>query len=199
MNRLVLSNNRLSATSMIALAGCRHLAGLQFLDVGGNSLGERGLKSLAKSRFLRGLSTLILGNAYSTERPLAAPVVHDFLRALNLPNLRCLDLSGVAAVDATATTFLGDAKFHNLRRLGFANCKLTDDAAIALLKSPALQNLIELRLDDNDLSAGLQPLTDRSVLPRLAKCVLDGNSIDSELKRKLTRRPGLEVGDDIPF
>ena len=115
-----------------------------------------------------------------------------FLAKLDLPDLRRLDLSGWP-VGAKAARRLTEPQFASLTRLALNKCRLTDPAVKALLAAPTLRNLIQLELDGNGLSVGVEPLADRATLPQLAACSLGGNMVPAPLARKLRRRPGVRV------
>ena len=83
-----------------------------------------------------------------------------------MPQLRRLSLCGRRLGAKTARSLTAD-KFRSLTRLDLGDCGLTDASAAALLAAPALQNLIELRLDENKLTDGVKPLTDPHTMPRL--------------------------------
>ncbi|MDY3562478.1 TIGR02996 domain-containing protein [Gemmata sp. JC673] len=173
-----------------ALAVCRRLTALQQLDLSHNSLfGPAALAGLAANPALAGLRALRLAG-YRGPGTLTAGHFDRFLAKLNLPDLRHLDLSG-QPVGPTAARRLTGPKFAPLRRLGLRECRLTDAAVARLLAAPALQNLIELDLDDNRLKTGPAALGDPGTLPNLASCSLGSNKLPPALVRKLRKRPGV--------
>jgi hypothetical protein len=189
---LDLSNNALTHADVKAVASCKRFGALRKLSLAGNSIGPTGLSALAANPALRGLLVLNLAGHLLHDRALAPTHFDHFLTKLNVPELRRLDLSR-RPVGPRAARKLADPKFGSLTRLGLRECKLTDPAASALLRSKALANLIQLELDDNRLSTAPELLADRTVLPRLASCTLAGNAIPPTVARKLRRRPGVRL------
>lgn len=189
---LQLDQTALPPGDLKALTACRRLTGLQHLDLSHNSqLGPAALAALAANPALSGLRTLRL-TGYGAPSALAPAHFDRFLARLSLPELRHLDLSG-QPVGPTAARRLAGPQFAPLRRLGLRACRLTDAAVAKLLTAPALQNLIELSLDNNRLTTGPTALGDRAVLPNLAACSLRGNKLSPALTRKLRKRPGVTV------
>jgi uncharacterized protein (TIGR02996 family) len=186
---LNLASNRLGPTAAKTLAACRQLAQLKYLDLNANPLGATGLSAIARSKQLRNLTALFLYNCLARSGGPSSVQCYEFLEKLNLPKLRLLDLSNLPLGPRTAR-LLTTEKFHNLTRLGLGSCRLTDAALAALVDSPHLQNLIELQLNGNGLKTGVKPLINRSILPRLSRCLLKNNPLDPGLARKLARRPG---------
>lgn len=189
LRKLDLEYNGLSPTGGRILAACERLEGLEYLDLSGNPLGVGGLRAVFGSRNLRRLLALLLSDSTTKLRPGHLP---EFLRALNSPRLRHLGLSGLP-VDRETAEALGRDKFRTLRRLSLTGCQIRDEAASVLLTSAALNDLIELDLDQNDITTAVKHLSNRRVLPQLSQCSLYGNPIDQEIARKLARRPGIQV------
>lgn len=189
---LDLSNNALNHADVKAVASCKRFGALRKLDLSGNSIGPAGLSALAANPALRGLLVLDLAGHLLHDRSLAPAHFDSFLARLNVPELRHLDLSR-RPVGPRAARKLADPKFGSLTRLGLRECRLTDPAVSALLRAPALANLIQLDLDDNRLATAPELLADRTVLPRLASCTLAGNAIPAAVARKLRRRPGVRL------
>jgi len=188
---LDLATNRLGPGAVKRIAKCRKLSNLKYLALYDNTISGTGLHAIAGSAFLHNLSTLLLGVTYAKHRNFNSDVCRNFLEKLDLPKLRRLSLSGLP-IDARSVRVLTDKKFRNLTRLELANCKLTDEAMPDLLTSPTLQGLIELNLQGNSLKAGVIPLTDKRILPRLSTCRLFDNSIPGDLYNKIARRrPGV--------
>ena len=59
-----------------------------------------------------------------------------------------------------------------LTRLNVDNCNIGNRGAEAILASPHLQNLVELRMSGNPITTGADALADPGVLPRLGECWL---------------------------
>jgi uncharacterized protein (TIGR02996 family) len=189
---LNLSVNALSPAEVRAIAGCKKFTELRHLDLADNSLGASGLAALAANPALRELRALNLSGRPHDNRGLTPTHFDRFLAKLDMPDLRRLDLSG-RPVGAKAARRLTDPRFRSLTRLGLRDCNLSNAAASALLASPTLRNLIQLDLDDNELTGGADRLADPSVLPCLASCSLDGNPLAAPVARKLRRRPGVRL------
>ncbi|VTU00639.1 Leucine-rich repeat-containing protein typical subtype OS=Herpetosiphon aurantiacus (strain ATCC 23779 / DSM 785) GN=Haur_4051 PE=4 SV=1: LRR_6 [Gemmataceae bacterium] len=185
--------NVLGPADVALLARSPGLTGLKHLDLSNNELGAAGLKALAKNPALRGLIELDLaGYSLHTSDRVTPQHFEEFLTRLDLPHLRALSLSG-RPIGPTAARALAADKFASLTRLDLGACRVTDPAVRALLESPALHNLVELRLNSNSLKTGPEPLVSRRVLPRLGSCSLENNRIPPELAKRLKRRPGVVV------
>lgn len=189
---LDLSHNALPALDVKAVASCKRFGELRRLDLEDNTIGPTGLSALAANPALRGLRTLNVAGGHAYSRGLTPTQFDRFLARLDMPDLRHLDLSG-RPVGSKAARKLADSKFGSLTQLGLAACKLTDPAFTALVQSPTLANLIEFKLDGNQLTTAPELLADRAVLPRLASCSLAGNALPPAVTRKLRRRPGVRV------
>ncbi len=189
---LDLSHNALPTADVRAVAGCPRFGELRRLNLADNVIGPTGLSALAANPALRGLRMLNLAGRPAYNRGLTPTNFDRFLSKLDLPDLRHLDLSG-RPVGPRAARRLTDPKFGSLTRLGLGDCRLTDPAVTALLRAPALANLIQLELDENRLETAPELLADRTVLPRLASCTLAGNAIPPPVARKLRRRPGVRL------
>ncbi|WP_439622318.1 TIGR02996 domain-containing protein [Gemmata sp.] len=185
--------NVLGPADVALLVRSRALTGLKHLDLSNNEVGTTALHALAKNPALRGLLELDLaGHSLHTGDRVTPQHFEEFLTRLDLPHLRALSLNGRPIGPAAARALAAD-KFATLTRLDLGACRLTDAAVQALLAAPALQNLVELRLNSNNLRTGPEPLADRRVLPRLGSCSLDDNRVPPELAKRLTRRPGVSV------
>jgi uncharacterized protein (TIGR02996 family) len=196
LQSLRLAFNLLTPAGFEAIAGNRSLTGLKHLDLSYNVPGVRGLRALADNPALRGLTSLALkgGEEFNDyNRGLDQTHFHDFLARLDMPNLRQLVLSGRPVGGKSARLFAGE-KFGSLTRLELDSCKLTAAAVAELVTAPALQNLIELNLEGNNLRDGVKPLADRANLPRLSSCNLKRNRVAEPLAKLLLRRPGVELG-----
>jgi uncharacterized protein (TIGR02996 family) len=189
---LGLDANWLNATDVKAIAAAKNFRALRRLDLANTQIGPTGLSALAANPALRGLRTLNLAGGYYDSPNLKPGHFDRFLSKLDMPDLRHLDLSG-RPVGPKAARRLTDPKFASLTRLNLKGCKITDPAMKSLVSSPTLRGLIELDLSGNELKAGAEILTDRSVLPRLASCTLIGNSIPTSIMRRLRRRPGVRA------
>jgi uncharacterized protein (TIGR02996 family) len=192
LRALDLSVNALTAADVKALAGCKKFRQLRHLNLSDNELGPTALAALAANPALGGLRALDVSGRGTNNRGLAPAHLDRFLAKLDMPDLRHLNLSG-RPLGPKAARRLTDPKFASLTRLGLRGCRVTDPAAAALLAAPALGNLVQLDLGDNRLSRAPEALADRSVLPRLASCALDGAALPAPLARKLRRRPGVRV------
>jgi uncharacterized protein (TIGR02996 family) len=185
--------NVLGPADVALLVRSRALTGLKHLDLSNNEVGTAALHALAKNPALRGLIELDLaGHSLHTGDRVTPQHFEEFLTRLDMPHLRALSLNG-RPIGPTAARALAADKFAALTRLDLGACRLTDAAVQALLAAPALQNLVELRLNSNNLKTGPEPLADRRVLPRLGSCSLENNRLSPELAKRLKRRPGVSV------
>jgi uncharacterized protein (TIGR02996 family) len=186
---LDLGANWLSASDAKAVAGA-NFRSLRHLNLADGALGPTGLAALAANPAMSGLRALNLAATGGGQKP-GAGHIDRFLARLDMPDLRHLDLSGRPL--GPKARRLADPKFASLTRLALRACRLTGPAVKALLRSPALGNLIQLDLRVNDLTSGPELLADRSVLPRLASCELAFNALPTAVTRRLRRRPGVRV------
>lgn len=186
---LGLRNAGLTAKGVSAIASSKRVGNLRHLDLANNSVGARGLNAIATNPALRSL--LVLNLSHALEGVVSPVHEASFLSRLNMPHLRSLSLRG-RRFGAKVARLLTNPKFASLTRLDLGNCRLTDASVKALLEAPALQNLVELRLDGNDLKTGLEPLLDPSVMPRLGACYLHDNKLGGSLEEKLRARPGMK-------
>lgn len=188
---LGLRGNVFGPTGAAALARSPNLANLRYLDLSQNSVGARGLGAVAANPALRRLISLDLGGRPHHVGHLTAKHFEGFLSKLDMPQLRHLSLRG-RPIGAKAARLLANEKFASLTRLNLRDCGLTDATVRALLEAPALQNLVELRLEANKLKAGLEPLANPRIMPRLGAFYLEGNRVGDVLAAKLARRPGVQ-------
>jgi hypothetical protein len=191
LRRLALDWCRLEPRGAHAILNCRAFGALRHLSLGEAEIGPSGLSALAANPALRGLRALLLGTVH--RRPALGPSHFEaLLTKLDAPDLRHLDLHG-RRIGPRAARKLADPKFAALTRLDLRECNLSDRALAALATAPNLGELIELKLDNNALGAGAEVLADRTVLPRLAACSLEGNAIPPAVARKLRRRAGVRT------
>jgi uncharacterized protein (TIGR02996 family) len=187
---LDLAANQLAASDVKAIAAAP-FGELRHLNLAENVIGPTGLAALAANPAMSGVRALNLAGR-EWDGPRLGPGHFDrFLSHLDMPELRHLDLSGRPL--GPKARRLADPKFASLTRLHLRGCRLTGATVKALLRSPALADLIQLDLRDNDLASGPELLTDRAVLPRLASCSLGGNALPTAAARRLRRRPGVRV------
>jgi uncharacterized protein (TIGR02996 family) len=134
-----------SAIDLVDLASSPVLRNLRSLELIAVGVGDRGATELARLSAGGALRNLDLpfnkigegGAAALVNAPLAA-------------GLTRLNLSGNpigAGLNAVATS----PRLGNLRRLDVAQCGITRPGALALLRSPHLDRLVSLRLDENPI------------------------------------------------
>jgi len=189
---LNLGSNLITPTDMKAITSCKKFHELRHLNLSNLALNAVALRAIASNPALGGLRMLNLSGRRSSSSRLTPTDFDKFLSRLDMPDLRHLDLSG-RPVGPRAMRRLTEPKFASLTRLFVNGCKLSNTAIKSLIASPTLRNLIQLELSNNKLSTGVEPLTDRSILPQLASCSLSGNAIPAPLARKLRRRPGVRM------
>ncbi|MCE9567351.1 MAG: TIGR02996 domain-containing protein [Planctomycetes bacterium] len=189
---LGMRGNLLSPSGVVAITRNRTLTELKYLDLSNNEVGVSGLHAIASNPALRGLIALDLTGHGHYKGQLTQEHVRAFLAQLKMPQLRHLLLGG-RPVGAKAARGLANEKFASLTRLALEDCQLTDSAVRALLEAPALQGLIELRLNDNKLKVGVEPLTNPRIMPRLGSCDISGAKISDNLEGKLRKRPGVVI------
>jgi uncharacterized protein (TIGR02996 family) len=167
--RLDLRNNRLDAAAATALARSPHLKGLIELELSQNEIGDDGLLALAGSGAFPRLRRLRLSSVKGTAKGLAAlfrstgfadlrslHVSHNRLdlraaralaRSTSFPELTTLDLGAVQLDDRRAAVLAESSGLPKLASLDLAgNEKLTDEGAVAVIRSPALAGLRGLEL-----------------------------------------------------
>jgi uncharacterized protein (TIGR02996 family) len=156
---------------------------LRVLRLGQIPFGKTGLAALAQPGAFPELNTLDLG-CYLKSKASEADLV-SFLSALDMPRLRHLVLHGWPVGNAGAKVLARSAAFAGLRRLDLSQCSIGDAGAKALFASPHLQNLVELRLDNNSIKAGANALADPTVMPHLGECWLSLNNIPKASAAKI--------------
>ena len=175
-----------------ALSQAQALAGLQHLELAENPIGPGGLAALAASPHLRGMRALDLAQLNSARGPIAARDVSAFLGSLDMPRLRHLNLDLLPVGIRGAKLIATRPTFANLTRLGLCACAIGDAGARAIVRSKTLTDLVSLDLSANKIGRGVERLTNRKVLPRLAYCRL-GSGIPKSTAARLRRRPGVRV------
>jgi uncharacterized protein (TIGR02996 family) len=220
LRRLRLCSVGLGAEGARSLAGVAGLAGLEWLDLGGNHIRGAGAEALAASPHLGGLRALRLsGNPLGPAgaRALAVWRHPRRLRSLHLSaddlgdaaavlahspaveELHTLDLShndltvaGVASLAASPRL----ARLTSLRLDG--NLLLGDDGVCALAASPHLSGLVELSLSGcNVRDRGTEALAGSPHLGRLEALRLDRNAIGAAGLRALAGSPFLARLTDL--
>jgi hypothetical protein len=144
---------------------------LRTLHVRESAFGKTGLAALAQPGAFPELTTLNLGTSLK-QKATEADMVR-FLEAWSSPRLRYLNLAGWPVGDAAVKAIANSPAFAGLTRLNLDYCQVGNDGAEALLASPHLQNLVQLRLSLNPITTGADALADPSVMPRLGECWLN--------------------------
>ena len=111
-----------------ALAGSSHLAGLWWLDLNGNPVGDDGAEALAGSPGMRNLANLLLPDAGVGDRGAAA-----LARSPHLVSLKTLDLSGGPVTDAGALALAATPGLPALAALHLHDTRVGEVGARALL------------------------------------------------------------------
>jgi uncharacterized protein (TIGR02996 family) len=179
-------------TDKFALALARSGAAphLRILHLGNNAFGASALAALGDGARFPELTTLDLGSHYQTK--LTAAQLARFIRGLSLPCIRHLHLGGWRLCDIGARALAENPALVNLTRLALPTCGITDKGLTALVRSPHLQQLIELDVQNNKLTTAAAVL-DKGLLPRLAALRLDGNPLTAAARSKLQKVRGLAV------
>jgi uncharacterized protein (TIGR02996 family) len=180
---LNLTENRIGDRGVMSLVNHPVAKGLRILRFGDNAFGKSGLAALAKPGAFPELTTLDLHSCLKRKAVAADTVA--FLSALQLPRLRHLDLRGWPLGDAGAKMLAESPAFAGLTRLNLSRCGIGDAGAKALFASRHLQQLVELRLNDNLIRTGADAVADPAVMPRLGECRLCGNKIPKSMAAKL--------------
>ena len=185
---LSLHTGTLTDKSVGALS--KSAANLRILRLEEIPLGPKALAALGDGARFPNLTTLALGTARNQKLTTADLVT--FANELSLPRVRHLDLSGRPFGDTGAKALAANPALANLTRLALRGCGITEKGFAALVRSPHLQQLIELDVTGNKLKTA-SALRAPKRLPRLAAVRLDGNTISPAAYRQLTATRGLVV------
>jgi Ran GTPase-activating protein (RanGAP) involved in mRNA processing and transport len=137
--RLDLSFNQIGDKGAKALAESPHLAQLEELGLYYNDVGPAGVEAL----FSGGLPRLARINLGSN--PVKAEGIKRLAAALGAENLTSLSLMFGEFGDASAAVLARSPRLANLRSLDLANNRISFEAAVKLMSSPALPRLSRVR------------------------------------------------------
>jgi uncharacterized protein (TIGR02996 family) len=157
-----------------ALAASEHIERLQELTFadsdgpGASFLSKDDLSRLASANHLRNLRRLGLGDNWHNPN-LDAEAVRIVAAASFAGNLRRLDLSGCPLGDEGASVIASEKAFSCLESLDLADCSTGERSVRAILESPWLGALTDLRMD---LEANLPALAASPRLPRFRSLAL---------------------------
>jgi uncharacterized protein (TIGR02996 family) len=142
LDHLDLSDNRLNADGVAALAESRATCGLRVLNLSGTRPGVTGIRALTeeKSRLgrLRGLDV--------SDNGLGPVAVKDLAGAPGLRKLQVLNLDKNPVRNAGAIALAKSPHLSELLELDLSDAEIRDAGAVALAESPHLENLLRLNL-----------------------------------------------------
>jgi uncharacterized protein (TIGR02996 family) len=184
LEQLSLRGGRLDGNAMAEFGETVADLELHVLNVGDNVFGELGLQNLASARSLRNLKVLHLDRC---EIPLSAGRVWP--KAQFLADLRILDLSH-NLLGAAGVTALIEANPPMLHTLNLRDNDLFDKAITALAASSLGQQLQELDLGRNGLSATeTEAFCSSEEMTELRVLRLDDNNFSNDMLKILTDSP----------
>ena len=187
---LSLHYGTLSDKSLVALSKSVAAANLRVLRLEGIPVGKGAFAALGDGSRFPNLTTLELST--TGVRKIKATDMVAFAKTVSLPRVRHLDLSGWPLGETGAKALAANPALANLTRLLLARCGVGDAGLTAIVRSPHLQQLIELDVSGNKLKTAAA-LRATAKLPRLAAVRLSGNAITPAAHRRLHAARGLAV------
>jgi uncharacterized protein (TIGR02996 family) len=182
--------------SMSVLASSPRLEGLHHLILYNCNLRGPGARHLARSPHLARLKTLRLGLGQYTLNQVGAGGASDLATAPFCPSLEDLDLDFNNIGDAGLRA-LAIAPFGALRCLRLQANEIGDAAALALVRSPLLQQLEVLDLSHNRLGPKFVRALAEARPDRLRVLWLYGNPIELRGLAELARAPWLSQLEEL--
>lgn len=167
LDHLDLSDNRLNADGIEALAESRVTRGLRVLNLKATRPGVTGVRALTaeKSRLARLRSLDLSRNGLG-------PVAVELLAgSAGLRKLRVLNLSENPVGDAGAAALADSRHLAELLELDLSDAEVGDAGAVALAESPHLEHLLRLNLRCRKAGRALGPAARGALKDRFGGCV----------------------------
>ena len=191
LKKLVISDNRLTDTSVADFIRSKNFPNLESLDVGWNEVGNETAKALADATSFSGLKTLILERSYIELEGLKEMVQGDLMDQLQELNISANKFKD-EAVQMIATT----PKWKSLKILRLSQNMFGDPGAKALGESTSLSGLTHLYAGRNYFgNEGAQAIHESKTLINLKTLVLK-EGVEEDVGLVNYSRPELLRPDD---
>jgi uncharacterized protein (TIGR02996 family) len=183
LNKLDLSENRLTGEPLRDLLGTRVIFSVEELDLSDNNLGGDGFRALAAAH-LPHLKSLRL----TRTRP-ELYGVRSFCETGFLSKLFNLTLSGNHLPSTVGAVLANSEAVTNLNVLDLSENRLGDEGAVSIANSLYLRNLVHLDLSENQVGdVGADALMESPYLGGIVFLNLSGNNISTNAAVRLKRR-----------
>jgi len=185
---LVLSDNRLSDSSIAELLLCSHFEKLMALDVGWNEAGSETVKALGKTTAFPNLKKLEMERSYVDENGIS-----EFVLGGIADQLEELDLSANKLNDEMMKTLAQAPKWKSLKVFRVSQNRFGNEGAKALGESVSMSGLTHLYVGRNYFDAeGAQAIYESKTLKNLKTLVIkeevdDGSGLVNYSRPELLR------------
>lgn len=191
LKKLVISDNRLTDTSVADFIRSKNFSNLEYLDVGWNEVGNETAKALGEATSFSALKTLILERSYIGIEGLKQMVQGDLMDQLLELNISANKLN-----DEALQLFASASKWRSLKILRLSQNMFGDTGAKALGESTSLAGLTHLYAGRNYFgNEGAQAIHESKTLTNLKTLVLK-EGVEEDLGLVNYSRPELLRPDD---
>ncbi len=191
LRKLVISDNRLTDTSVADFMRSKNFPDLELLDAGWNEVGNETAKALGEKTFFTGLKTLILERSYIDLEGLKEMVQGNLMDQLQELNLSANKLNNEAIQELALAP-----KWKALKVLRLSQNMFGDEGAKALGESTSLSGLTHLYAGRNYFgNDGAQSIHESKTLTSLQTLVLK-EGVENDAGLVNFSRPELLRPDD---
>jgi Ran GTPase-activating protein (RanGAP) involved in mRNA processing and transport len=185
---LVLSDNRLSDSSIAEMLLSNHFQNLESLDIGWNEAGNETAKSLSTTTTFSKLKKLEMERSYVDEEGFS-----EFIKGELADQLEELDISANKIKDESIKILAQAPKWKSLKTLRISQNRFGNEGAKALGESVSMSGLIKLYAGRNYFDAeGAQAIYESKTLKKLKTLVIkeevdDGSGLVNYSRPELLR------------
>jgi Ran GTPase-activating protein (RanGAP) involved in mRNA processing and transport len=185
---LVLSDNRLSDSSIAEMLFSNHFQNLELLDIGWNEAGNETAKSLSTTTTFPKLKKLEMERSYVDEEGFS-----EFIKGELADQLEELDISANKIKDESIKILAQAPKWKSLKTLRISQNRFGNEGAKALGESVSMSGLIKLYAGRNYFDAeGAQAIYESKTLKKLKTLVIkeevdDGSGLVNYSRPELLR------------
>ena len=185
---LVLSDNRLSDSSIAEMLLSNHFQNLESLDIGWNEAGNETAKSLSTTTTFSKLKKLEMERSYVDEEGFS-----EFIKGELADQLEELDISANKIKDESIKILAQAPKWESLKTLRISQNRFGNEGAKALGESVSMSGLIKLYAGRNYFDAeGAQAIYESKTLKNLKTLVIkeevdDGSGLVNYSRPELLR------------
>ena len=182
LKALVLSDNRLSDSSIAELLLCSHFKKLVALDVGWNEAGSEAAKALGKTTTLPNLKKLEMERSYIDEDG-----IREFVLGELADQLEELDLSANKLNDEMMKTLVQAPKWKSLKVFRASQNRFGNEGAKALGESVSMSGLTHLYVGRNYFDAeGAQAIYESKTLKiEIIRAVIELKAVKSKVQSNI--------------